>query len=599
MRVAEGREDARDAVARAVPGSAGVAAGAEREGAQVGNVRLKTKFVGLIALILLVALVANVAWTSVNKRAQMEAELVEQGRALSHQMDAVWEFMVSNQSRLEKVAFTEDGIYQGLHCAIAGRSIGNLFSTQTEYTTRFVNFDPRNVNDNPDGWESAALAAFKEDSAVREYYGFEDFQGEPMFRYSAPMTIEENCLQCHGEPAGELDVTGYPKEGWTTGDVGGAISIAMPLDVYNANARAAMGQDVLFFLGLMAVCLVAVYLGLTYLVMRPLQRIQTNVEQMQTGNLAVQMGQTQTSREMNTLMTQFSSMARELADTYATLERQVADRTALLENRTCELACANATLKRQQAQLEEANRLLQTDNEYKAEFLSMVSHELRTPLTSIVAFVKILNRDCEPATEEERQTRREIEHSSRILLTMIEDILEMSRVDAGRANLAVELVDVGDLVAMVQSVVQPLADHGGIQFSIDVAPDVPLLSLDFDKMRHVLENLCGNAVKFTPRGGRVDLAITWDAAADEVQMRVSDTGIGIAPADQERIFEKFVQVDAGTARHYNGTGLGLSLARQYAEMHGGTITVESELGRGSTFTVRIPRDCSKEEERHG
>lgn len=565
----------------------------------MGNVKLKTKFVGLIAIILLVALVANVLWTSANKRTQMEAELVEQGRALSHQMDAVWEFMVSNQSRLEKVAFTEDGTYQGLHCAIAGRSIGNLFSTQTEYTTRFVNFNPRNVNDNPDEWEAAALAVFKDDPSVREYYGFEEFQGEPMFRYSAPMTIEENCLQCHGEPAGELDVTGFPKEGWTSGDIGGAISIAMPLDVYNANARASMAQDVLFFLALMAVCLVAVYLGLTYLVVRPLRNIQTNVEQIQTGNLAVQMSQTQTSREMNTLMAQFSSMASELAGTYASLERQVADRTALLENRTRELAAANETLTRQRRQLEEANRLLQTDNEYKAEFLSMVSHELRTPLTSIVAFVKILNRESDPATEEERQTRREIEHSSRVLLTMIEDILEMSRVDAGRANLAVELVDMGDLAGVVQGVVQPLADHGGIEFSIDVAPDVPLVSLDFDKMRHVLENLCGNAVKFTPRGGRVALDIAWDREAEEVQMRVSDTGIGIAPADQERIFEKFVQVDAGAARHYNGTGLGLSLARQYAEMHGGTIHVESELGRGSTFTVRIPRSRPEGEKRHG
>lgn len=565
----------------------------------MGNVKLKTKFVGLIALILLVALVANVLWTSANKRTQMESELVEQGRALSHQMDAVWEFMVSNQSRLEKVAFTEDGTYQGLHCAIAGRSIGNLFSTQTEYTTRFVNFNPRNVNDEPDEWEAAALTVFGSDPAVKEYYGFEEFNGEPMFRYSAPMTIEENCLQCHGEPAGELDVTGMPKEGWTLGDIGGAISIAMPLDVYNANAHASVVQDVLFFVMLMVVCLVAVYWGLTYLVMRPLRHIQTNVEQMQAGNLEVQMGQTQTSREMNTLMTQFSSMAGELRDTYATLERQVADRTALLENRTCELAAANETLKRQQQQLEEANRLLQNENEYKSEFLSMVSHELRTPLTSIVAFVKILNRDCAPASEEERQTRQEIEHSSRILLTMIEDILEMSRVDAGRTDMAVELVDIGDLVGMVQGMVQPLADHNGVDFTIEVAPDVPLVSIDFDKMRHVVENLCGNAVKFTPRGGRVTLGVSWDAAADEVQIRVSDTGIGIAPADQQRIFEKFVQVDAGASRHYNGTGLGLALAREYTEMHGGSIVVESELGCGSVFIVRFPRNCSKGDESHG
>lgn len=565
----------------------------------MGKVKLRTKFVGLIAAILLVALAANVLWASENKRAQMESELVEQARALSYQMDAVWEFMVSNQSRLEKVAFTEDGIYQGLHCAIAGRSIGNLFSAQTEYTTRFVNFNPRNVNDNPDEWESEALTAFNEDSAVKEFYGFEEYQGTTMFRYSSPMTIEQNCLQCHGEPAGELDVTGTPKEGWTLGDIGGAISIAIPLDVYNANARAGIMQDVLFSAALMAVCLVAVYLGLTYLVMHPLQRIQTNVEQIRAGDLEVPMGQTQTSLEMNTLMSQFSSMASELRDTYETLEQQVADRTVLLENRTCELAAANETLKRQQEQLEDANHLLQNENEYKGEFLSMVSHELRTPLASIIAFVKILNRDCAPASEEERQTRREIEHSSRILLTMVEDILEMSRLDAGRAEMSVELVDFGDLVGMVKGVAQPLADHNGIEFLVDIASDVPLVSIDFEKMRHVVENLCGNAMKFTPHGGRVTLEVVWDEDADMVQIQVKDTGIGIAQENLDRIFEKFVQVDVGATRHYNGTGLGLALAREYTEMHGGTIRVESELGRGSVFTVRFPRDCSKGEGRHG
>lgn len=563
----------------------------------MGNVKLKTKFIGLIALILLAALVVNIFWTSANKRAQMESELVEQGRALSHQMDAVWEFMVSNQSRLEKVAFTEDGIYQGLHCAIAGRSIGNLFSSQTDYTTRFINFNPRNPNDAPDTWEAEALTAFQNDGAVKEYYGFQDFEGETMFRYSAPMTIDENCLQCHGEPAGELDVTGFPKEGWTVGDIGGAISIAVPLDVYAVNERDNVVQDVLFFVALMAVCLVAVYFGLTYLVMRLLQRIQGNVEQIQAGNLQVQMGQTQTSREMNTLMEQFSCMANELRDTYESLERQVADRTSLLENRTQELAAANEALTRQRVQLEKANELLQTENEYKSEFLSMVSHELRTPLTSIVAFVKLLNRECEPASEKERQTRREIEHSSRVLLTMIEDILEMSRLDAGRAEMAVELVDFGDVVGMVEAMARPLAEHAGVDFTVTVAPELPLVRIDFDKMRHVLENLCGNAVKFTPIGGRVNLDVSWDEKAAVVQVDVSDTGIGIAPEDQERVFEKFVQVDAGASRRYNGTGLGLALAKEYTEMHGGTIALTSEVGKGSTFSVRFPQNC--EEVSHG
>ena len=570
----------------------------------MGNLKLKTKFIGLMAILLLVALLANNGWTSMNKRTQMQNELREQGRALSMQMDAVWEFMVSNQSRLEAVSFTEKGVYQGLHCAIAGRSIGNLFSAKTEYTTRFVNFNPRNSAAEPDVWESKALSAFIGDATRHEYYGFEEFNNKEVFRYSAPMTIEKDCLQCHGEPVGELDVTGSPKEGWTIGDIGGAISIVIPLDVYKESERTSILHEAVFFVVLIFVCLITMYFGITFMVMRPLESIQRSMEQVKRGNLEVELEQTQSSVEMNALMSEFTSMANELQDIYESLESQVsertsqlAERTTQLEDRTVELAAANGVLERQRTQLEEANLRLKDENLYKSEFLSMMSHELRTPLTSIVAFAEMLKNEGAPATDKETQTRNEIEYNSRILLTMIEDILEMSRLDAGRAEMAIEVVDLGDVVNMVQGVIQPLARRNGVQFSVNIASDMPLLNADFDKLRHVIENLCGNAVKFTNRGGTVELNAVWEAATDEVLISVRDTGIGIAKTSQKQIFEKFVQVDSGTSRHYNGTGLGLSLAKEYTEMHGGSIEVESELGKGSVFTIRMARDCSQAEER--
>ena len=155
-----------------------------------------------------------------------------------------------------------------------------------------------------------------------------------------------------------------------------------------------------------------------------------------------------------------------------------------------------------------------------------------------------------------------------------------------------ETVDLGDIVGMVQAVVQPLAMRKGIAFTCEIDPDVPLVTADFEKLRHVLENLCGNAVKFTSEGGAVLLAVSYHPECGQVWMRVTDTGIGIAKKDQRRIFDRFVQADSSASRSYNGTGLGLALAKEYAEMHGGTISVESEPGRGSTFTVRIPVEGS-------
>lgn len=151
--------------------------------------KLKTKFLCLIAVLLAVSLGANLVWTSANKHSQMENELREQARALAQQMDAVWEFMVANQDRLAQVAFTEDGVYQGLHCAIAGRIIGQSFTMHSDYTTRFVNFNPRNKAGEPDDYEAAALSAFHDDASRADYYGFADYEGRQVFRYVAPMTI--------------------------------------------------------------------------------------------------------------------------------------------------------------------------------------------------------------------------------------------------------------------------------------------------------------------------------------------------------------------------------------------------------------------------
>ncbi len=548
--------------------------------------KLKTKFLCLIAVLLVVSLGANLAWTSENKHAQMENELREQGRALAQQMDAVWEFMVANQDRLARVAFTDDGVYQGLHCAIAGRIIGQSFTMHSDYTTRFVNFSPRNAVGEPDDYEAAALTAFHEDGSRADYYGFAEYEGRQVFRYVAPMTIEEACLQCHGEPAGELDVTGTPKEGWKMGDVGGAISIIMPLDVYQANERESVAQDVLFFAVMLAVCLVVVYLALTYLVTRPLGKIRSGVDEVSGGNLNVRLSYSESSQEMSTLTTAFNGMAHELADVYANLEDEVADRTAQLQR-------ANEVLERQRRQLEEVNAQLVDENRYKSDFLSMVSHELRTPLTSIVAFADLLGKHGAGGDENAARALAGIETNSQALMLMINDILEMSRLDAGRVKLNAEVVDVGDVVGMVRATVGPLAAKEHLTLTSEVAPDVPLVRADFDKLVHVLQNLCGNAVKFTPDGGSVRLEASFHPAAapagdDEVWLTVTDTGIGIAPADQKRIFEKFVQVDSSSTRRYNGTGLGLAIVREYAEMHGGTVSVESEAGQGAAFTVRIP-----------
>ncbi len=544
---------------------------------------LKSKFAVLLVALISLSLAVNMLWTAVNTREQVEAQLREKGAVLAQQMNCVWEFMVSNQDRLEQISFTENGVYQGLHCAIVGRSIGALFTSQTDYVTRYVNFNPRNSADEPDEFEAAALRAFI-DEGTHEYYQVVEADGREVFRYMAPMKIDQNCLKCHGEPAGELDVTGHLKEGWSLNDVGGAISITMPMDVYVRTEQQTVRQNVEFFAGMLLVCLLIVFVALSALVTRPLQRIRDGVSSIRQGNLEARVGVPTSSVEMHDLSSDFNSMARDLAQSYATLEEQVDDRTAAL-------AKANEELRRQQTRLEEANLVLSDENRMKSEFLAMMSHELRTPLTNIIAFTELLRRDCGHLSNEEEQSVSKIESNSQVLLMMINDILEMSRVDAGRARLQRELIDVGDVVLAVEEVIGPLAQRRGVAFATDVSADTPLVYADFEKLRHILTNLCNNAVKFTDAGGAVTLLVDCveeSAGQKQLRMRVRDNGIGIALGDQGKIFDRFVQADSSSSRRHGGTGLGLTLAKEYVEMHGGAIAMRSELGKGSEFEVTLP-----------
>ena len=192
---------------------------------------LRTKFFSLLAALLAVALMFSSVWTAHMQEEQTVNELRQQGQALSLQMMAMWEFMAANQSRFSTTDYSQVGSYQGIHCAIAGRTIAKLFTLDSDYITRFVNFEPRNREDLPDDFEAAALRAFEADFSLSEYYEIVNYEGEESFRYLAPMFIEKACLSCHGEPKGELDVTGGVKEGLKLGDLGGAVSIVIPMDV--------------------------------------------------------------------------------------------------------------------------------------------------------------------------------------------------------------------------------------------------------------------------------------------------------------------------------------------------------------------------------
>jgi signal transduction histidine kinase/CheY-like chemotaxis protein/CHASE3 domain sensor protein len=244
-----------------------------------------------------------------------------------------------------------------------------------------------------------------------------------------------------------------------------------------------------------------------------------------------------------------------------------------------ELAEQNAELEMQKRELDEANRL-------KSVFLSNMSHELRTPLNSVIALSGVLGRRLTDAIPAEEYSYLEvIERNGKSLLALINDILDLSRIEAGHEEISVGQCSISELAGELVAMIGPEARGKGITLTSLVDDDLPPIASDYDKCRHVLQNLVGNAVKFTETGS---VEISARQADDCLCVAVRDTGIGIAADQLPHIFEEFRQVDDGTTRIHGGTGLGLAIAKRYAELLGGGITVESTLGEGSTFTLRLP-----------
>lgn len=552
----------------------------------MGGITLKVKFAVLLGAIIVLCLGVNLVWQEHGSAKQTERELLQQARALSANMDAAWEFMTINQKLIN---YDRAGNYEfkGLQCSIAGRSIGSLFSVRTDYETHYVRATPRNHADTPDEFETQALESFEADRSLREYYQVVEIDGKQVFRYLAPMDIQQECLACHGEPMGELDETGYPKEGLALGDLYGAISLTIPMATYEAASRENATSNIVFSIVLLVVCLGTIYLALAVLVTRPFGKVRSAMASVEQGDLTVQVEPDKTSPEARDMARGFNRMVDELAEMRGSLEGKVAERTQ-------ELALANETLKRQQRSLEDMNKRLIDDNRFKSDFLAMMSHELRTPLAASMAFSNILKEHRCDQSEEEVCLWREVETNNKTLLSLINNILEMARIDAGKESLHLGFVDIGDVVGLLQASVEPLAQQKGLCMEYLIDEGVPLFVADSEKLRRIVENLLSNAVKFTPEGGGIKMVVRFEALRRRVVFEVIDTGVGISSEALPHVFERFTQVDSSAERMQGGSGLGLALVRELAEMHGGSVSAESTVGVGSTFAVEIPSDLKLE-----
>jgi signal transduction histidine kinase len=397
--------------------------------------------------------------------------------------------------------------------------------------------------------------------------------GEATFQYLKAIRLREVCVSCH-QVLGRTNPPVYTKEG----DLFAAVSMSIPL----ARTKLAIQANRLWLIitafATAVVAMIVSYVLVRYVIVKPVKHLRDVSDAVAAGDVNIR-ADIQTRDEFEELCHAFNRMLRNLI--------------AMQE----ELRGVNRELDRKVDELARANLALHEMNKMKSEFMATMSHELRTPLNSVIGFSEVLS-NSEHLSEKERRYAANIQRSGKMLLGLINDILDLAKIESGKMELRCEEFSIRDVIEGLLTMIRPIAEEKTIEIVTSIDPHVPVVYQDPGKIQQILYNLLSNAVKFTPEGGRVTISAV--ATETELLLAVADTGVGIPPEDRDRIFEKFRQgtiVSQGTdtvlTRQYSGTGLGLSIVRELGHMLGGEVSLESELGKGSTFTVRLPLRSEK------
>lgn len=383
----------------------------------------------------------------------------------------------------------------------------------------------------------------------------------------SPILNEKDCYHCHGAKRKVL----------------GGIVVKLDAERTYAQVAAQRNRTIIIVLGLIPIAILLTFIMVNQLVRRPVETLADKAKKFAEGDMSVKVD-VKTEDEIGILGKTFNDMVGSVASFSKKLEEEVKRKTSLLNERT-----------RLMGLLERANKDLRELDKLKSTFLANMSHELRTPMNAIIGYTDLLIDGVDgPINEDQEKSLNKVATNARHLLQLINDVLDISKIEAGKIKINPKELDLQWLVASITSTFEPQMKKKGITLSVDIPEGLPLVYGDEDRVKEILINLLSNAIKFTHEGG-----ITISARISErgvkpgdpplfMEICVQDTGIGIKEDDIGKIFDKFVQADLTTVRQYEGTGLGLSIARGLVSLHKGIIWVTSKVGEGSRFCFTLP-----------
>jgi two-component system, NarL family, sensor histidine kinase BarA len=394
----------------------------------------------------------------------------------------------------------------------------------------------------------------------------EDEQGKTVYRCLRAVRVDQTCMTCHG-PEADVQLQ------FQLGRLAGMIDVSMPGST--ASGGLMLFTRIAFVVGGVLASLLALLLFSVIsqrLILRPLRHLRNVSDKVAEGDLTVR-------------------SAVRTGDELQRLGESVNEMLTAIDDQHNKLRSANRALDLKLNELAEVNVTLFRANKVKSEFLANVSHELRTPLNSILGFADLL---AEHGDERVKRYGHNVSTAAKNLLAMINDLLDLAKIEAGKADVRFDKVSVTDTCQTLLALMRPLADKKQLTLEGTLAEDLPIVITDAGKLQQILFNLLSNAIKFTPATGRVTLTAQRHSSrregdeAGEVEVAVADNGPGILEIDQKHIFEKFYQADRTLTKESAGTGLGLAISKELAGLLGGTLTLRSEPGHGTTFSLRIP-----------
>ncbi|MEM8910333.1 MAG: ATP-binding protein [Planctomycetota bacterium] len=393
------------------------------------------------------------------------------------------------------------------------------------------------------------------------------------YTYYEPVFITPDCISCHAPTVKPISLTADVDPVQRAAELPYRVKrITMPDTDIVDDTDGIRAILVAVAMLIVAVTLFVLHAIVRYLVLQPLLHLRDVSD-------AITHGDTNQRAAIDT-----EDEFRELADAFNRMLRHLTETESELQNVNGELKARVDQFAQLNLQLYEANRL-------KTDFLANMSHELRTPLNSIIGFSEVL-QGIDALSDKQRRYASNIQKSGRLLLEMINDILDLAKVEAGKMEVRRSEFQLGRLVNAQCDMIQALSEDKNISLTVDASGDLPLAFQDPNKLGQIINNLLSNAIKFTPEGGMIAVKII-DLHDGRFRLSVTDTGVGIAEEDQPIIFQKFRQSQKlldgdGLTREFAGTGLGLSIVKELAVLLGGEVDFQSELGRGSTFWVTLP-----------